>query len=173
MLSVVLPGFGGAGRRRREVPFVEAVPGFFEYLVAERGLRPSAVESYRFYLDRFEAYLSRMGAGLNEVSPALLSSYVTERALSAWPRQQCAAIAACCGSSCATRIAKACSGATCPARWSGRRSTGLATLPRSISWDEVKRVLAGVDRRTPCGKRDYAILLLLVVYGLRGRRSRR
>jgi integrase len=29
-------------------------------------------------------------------------------------------------------------------------------------------VLAGVDRRTPCGKRDYAILLLLVVYGLRG-----
>jgi len=30
-------------------------------------------------------------------------------------------------------------------------------------------VLVGVDRRTPCGKRDYAILLLLVVYGLRGR----
>ena len=44
----------------------------------------------------------------------------------------------------------------------------LATLPRSISWAEVERVLAGVDRRTPCGKRDYAILLLLVVYGLRG-----
>ncbi len=30
-------------------------------------------------------------------------------------------------------------------------------------------MLAGVDRRTPCGKRDYAILLLLVSYGLRGR----
>ena len=30
-------------------------------------------------------------------------------------------------------------------------------------------MLAGVDRRTPCGKRDYAILLLLVTYGLRGR----
>jgi integrase len=27
----------------------------------------------------------------------------------------------------------------------------------------------GVDRRTPRGKRDYAILLLLVTYGLRGR----
>ena len=61
MLSVVLPGFGGAGRRRCELPFDEAVPGFFEYLVVERGLRPSAVESYRFYLDRFEAYLSRVG----------------------------------------------------------------------------------------------------------------
>jgi site-specific recombinase XerD len=44
----------------------------------------------------------------------------------------------------------------------------LAILPRSITWAEVERVLAGVDRRTPCGSRDYAILLLLVVYGLRG-----
>ncbi len=30
-------------------------------------------------------------------------------------------------------------------------------------------MLAAVDRRTPGGKRDYAILLLLVTYGLRGR----
>jgi integrase len=45
----------------------------------------------------------------------------------------------------------------------------LSTLPRSITWDEVGRVLAAVDRRTPRGKRDYAILLLLVIYGLRAR----
>jgi integrase len=30
-------------------------------------------------------------------------------------------------------------------------------------------VLSEVDRRTPAGKRDWAILLLLVTYGLRGR----
>ena len=29
--------------------------------------------------------------------------------------------------------------------------------------------MAGVDRRTACGRADYAILLLLVTYGLRGR----
>ena len=45
----------------------------------------------------------------------------------------------------------------------------LSSIPRSISWDEVNRVLAGVDRRTDAGRRDYAILLLLVTYGLRGR----
>ena len=45
----------------------------------------------------------------------------------------------------------------------------LSDVPRSISWAEVGRVLDGVDRRTPCGKRDYAILLLLISYGLRGR----
>lgn len=33
----------------------------------------------------------------------------------------------------------------------------------------MSRVLAAVDRRTACGRRDYAILLLLVTYGLRGR----
>jgi integrase len=30
-------------------------------------------------------------------------------------------------------------------------------------------VLEGIDRRTPTGRRDYAILLLLVTYGLRAR----
>jgi len=45
----------------------------------------------------------------------------------------------------------------------------LSGIPRSISWAEVGRVLGCVDRRTPCGKRDYAILLLLVTYGLRAR----
>jgi integrase len=45
----------------------------------------------------------------------------------------------------------------------------LSTVPRSITWAEVGTVLAGVDRRTPRGRRDYAILLLLVTYGPRAR----
>jgi len=45
----------------------------------------------------------------------------------------------------------------------------LSSIPRSISWEEVGKVLATVDGRTPSGKRDYAILLLLVTYGLRAR----
>jgi integrase/recombinase XerD len=45
----------------------------------------------------------------------------------------------------------------------------LANLPRSISWAEVRQMLETVDRRTPTGKRDFAILLLLVSYGLRAR----
>ena len=40
-------------------------------------------------------------------------------------------------------------------------------MPRSISWEDVQRLLDDVDRRTPVGKRDYVILLLLVTYGLR------
>jgi integrase/recombinase XerD len=45
----------------------------------------------------------------------------------------------------------------------------LSNLPRSISWSEVEQMLRNVDRRSAVGKRDYAILLLLVTYGLRAR----
>jgi len=38
----------------------------------------------------------------------------------------------------------------------------LAEIPRSISWTDVGRMLEAVDRRTAVGRRDYAILLLLV-----------
>lgn len=169
MLTVVLPGFEGSGRRCRELPFAGSVPEFFDHLVAERGLRPATVNAYRHYLDRFESYLAGVGADVHQLSPTLLSAFVTERS--------------------AAGLAKSTVRDTCGVlrvflRFAHREGVlrrdlsntvewpqvyRLSTIPRSITWAEVEEVLAGVDRRTPCGKRDYAILLLLVVYGLRGR----
>jgi integrase len=40
--------------------------------------------------------------------------------------------------------------------------------PRFLTRAEIRAVLSAVDRRTPLGLRDYAILLLLSTYGLRG-----
>lgn len=40
--------------------------------------------------------------------------------------------------------------------------------PRFLTRREVEAVLAAVGRDTPLGRRDYAMLLLLAVYGLRG-----
>lgn len=169
MLSVVLPAFEVSGRRRRELPFAGAVPGFFEYLVAERGLRPATVELYRHYLDRFESYLARIGAELRELSPTLLSAFVTERSAAGLAK---------------STVRDGCGVLRVFLRYAHREGAlrrdlsntvewpqvyRLSTIPRSITWAEVEQVLSGVDRRTPCGKRDYAILLLLVVYGLRGR----
>ena len=51
----------------------------------------------------------------------------------------------------------------------GPRRYSLASLPTVISADEVRLLLATVDRHTAIGRRDYAILLLLAVYGLRAR----
>jgi integrase/recombinase XerD len=45
----------------------------------------------------------------------------------------------------------------------------LAKIPRAITADEVQQMLGTIDRQTAIGRRDYAILLLLVTYGLRAR----
>ena len=49
----------------------------------------------------------------------------------------------------------------CVANWS------MTSIPRSIPPDAVRQLLASIDRRTPVGRRDYAILLLLARLGLR------
>jgi len=47
------------------------------------------------------------------------------------------------------------------------RTYKLASIPRGISWDSVKKLLLAPDRRTRAGRRDYAILQLLATYGIR------
>jgi site-specific recombinase XerD len=44
--------------------------------------------------------------------------------------------------------------------------------PRFLTCPQVDAVLAAIDRRTPSGKRSYAMLLLLATYGLRGNEVR-
>jgi site-specific recombinase XerD len=43
----------------------------------------------------------------------------------------------------------------------------MATIPRAISADQVRQLLASIDRSTALGRRDYAILLVLARLGLR------
>src|SRR6266581_5077600 len=170
MLELVVPGYQASGRRHHDMPFSGSVPGFFEYLSDARGLRPASILRYQHYLDRFEAYLARIGVReLAELSPAILSAFIAERS--------------------GAGLAKTTVGGTCGARrvflrYARRQGHiradlsaavewpqvyRLSDIPRSISWAQVGQVLDGVDRRTPAGKRDYAMLLLLVTYGLRAR----
>jgi integrase/recombinase XerD len=51
----------------------------------------------------------------------------------------------------------------------GPRRYRLADVPTSISLDQVKQLLRSIDRRSAIGRRHYAMLLLLAVYGLRAR----
>lgn len=43
----------------------------------------------------------------------------------------------------------------------------LSGLPKGLEPDQLRRLLASCDRRTPTGRRDYAIMLLLARLGLR------
>lgn len=170
MLRLILQGFTGRGRGHwaRE-PFSVSAPGFFQYLRKERGLRDASVVHYRHYLQKFEKYLdAHKLAGLPELSPVLLSGYVADSSRSMCPSER--------QSLCSTLrvfVRYLWREQIIPVDLSGTieapRTYRLAKVPRSITWDEVRRMLAAVDRRTSGGKRDYAILLLLVTYGLRAR----
>ena len=170
MLALVVPGFVGSGRSHRPDPFADALPEFFDYLTSERGLRPASMRNYQHHLARFEAYLARIGvAQLSELSPRD-PDRVRRGARRGWPGE--ATIRDGCGvlrvflryAHREGLVARDLSGVMERAQF-----YRLSGIPRSITWEEVGAVLAGVDRRTPCGKRDWAILLLLVTYGLRGR----
>lgn len=170
LLELAVPGYRGTGRPHHCQPFAGVLPGFFGYLADERGLRPASVASYRHHLSRFEAYLQRVGVGgLSELSAVLLSAFTAERSAAGLAK---------------TTVREGCSVLRVFLRYAAREGLvggelwktvewpqvyRLSDIPRSITWEEVGKVLAAVDRRTPVGRRDYAILMLLATYGLRAR----
>ena len=52
-------------------------------------------------------------------------------------------------------------------------SWSMTQIPRGISPDQVRKLLASIDRSSATGRRDHAILLLLARLGLRAREIRR
>lgn len=170
-LQVVLPGFKGRGRARRHrlMPFPAIMPAFFAYLREERGLRDASIDHYRCHLEAFGTYLARVGLVESaELSPVVLSGFITDTSPGL----------------CKTSIRSRCGVLRVFLRYLHReqhiphdlsgavgapQTHRLSGLPRAVTWDDVRRMLAQVDRRTIVGRRDYAILLLLVTYGLRAR----
>ena len=170
MLRLLLPGYVGRGRSRKpDNPFEERAPRFFNYVREEKGLREASVEHYRHSLRRFASYLKSIQLkDIAHLSPSVLSGFVAQYSVQVgW-----------------SGLRNACGVLRVFLRYLHREGVlerdlsrviefpqtfRLSGIPRSIGWDEVRRVLDGVDRRTPTGKRDYAILLLLVTYGLRAR----
>ena len=150
-------------------PFSDAVPSFFDYLRRERGLREATLVQYRHYLHRLEEHLCRVRQPLlPDLSPAAVTAFITESGTTIDKRS----------------VQSLCSILKVFFRYLYRvglmtrdlgkaiespRRYSFSNVPRSITWSEVERMLQKVDRRSPVGKRDYAILLLLVTYGLRAR----
>jgi site-specific recombinase XerD len=149
------------GRQLGEQTVVER---FGEYLTVERGLEPDTVANYLRVVARFLAAMQNRPLG--ELTAADVSGFMTS---------QCRQVSSRAAERLATGlrsflgfalveglISRPLTGAVpSVARWSG------ATLPRGLSPGQVKALLASCDRRRAMGRRDYAILLLLVRLGLR------
>lgn len=167
LLRLVLPDDGK--KAGLPDPFADAVPGFFDFLRQQRGLREATLVQYRHYLQRLQDYLHRVGQPLLPDLPlTAISAFITESGETIDKRS----------------VQSLCSILKVFFRYLHRiglmtrdlgkaiespRRYSFANLPRSITWSEVEQMLQKVDRRSAVGRRDYAILLLLVTYGLRAR----
>lgn len=167
MLRLALEGRVTIERKRKLFPFEAEAPRFLRYLQEERGLRPATIYHYIHRLHGFGNYLRQLGVkSLAELSPALLASFVIDAApkLARTGRRDLCGIVRVFLRYCHRErvIDRDLSSAV-----EMPQTYRLADVPRSITWDEVRRMLEAVDQRTIRGRRDYAILLLLVTYGLR------
>jgi integrase/recombinase XerD len=158
-----------SAKSSRADPFVAQVPGFFEYLREERGLRASSIHHYQHYLRRFERYLDQVECpDLGALALPVVTGFVTTTAQEFGSRAM-----VCLASTLRVFL-----------RYAHREGVlhrdlsklvevpqhyRLADIPRSIGWDAVQKMLDQVERRTVVGRRDYAMLLLMVTYGLRAR----
>jgi len=92
MLLLILEGRVTRERGHPPFQFQSEAPGFFKYLLEERGIKKLTVARYVRELNRLASYLKRVGAtSLRELSPQLLSSFVVETAPQFAPntRQKC------------------------------------------------------------------------------------
>src|SRR5260370_4013414 len=167
MVRLALEGRVTRERGRPPVLFQSDAPAFFPYLTEERGLNKLTAAPYLRYLNRLDAYLRRIEVtSLRDLSPQLLSSFVVETAPQLarnTRRDLCTVIRTFLRFLYRERIVAEDLSVT----FEVPRMFRLSSVPRSITWGEVRRVLEVVDRRTMRGRRDYAILLMLVTYGLR------
>lgn len=149
--------------------YQELIEGYCRFLRRDRGLAETTVVNYRRYLRDF---LVSRGAA---VSPAELVALDADDLL-AFSRQRGAGL----GRTAWNHLATALSGFY---RWLDlcghggaplvgavplRRRYRLADVPCALSWDQVRDLLGVVDLREPNGRRNYAMLLMIASYGLRG-----
>ena len=130
-------------------------------------MKKLTVARYLRELNSLADYLKRVGvSSLSELSPQLLSSFVVETAPKFAPntrRDLCGVIRTFLRYLHRERILAEDLSVT----FEIPKLFRLSNVPRSITWAEMGKVLKVVDRRTLRGRRDYAILLMLVTYGLR------
>ena len=125
-------------------PFNVSVPDFFSYLRQERGLKQSTINHYRHFLRLFEHYLERIElTELHALSIPVISGFITECSVRLGKeslRYAVGVLRVFCGYLYREQLIteKLARSIEAPKRYR------LADVPRSISWADVRHLLASV-----------------------------
>jgi site-specific recombinase XerD len=148
-------------------PKQRLITNYKRYLLEERGLAPATVINYVAYVDQFLWTRFRQGPlSLRQLRAPDVTSFVRQKAHKL-------------KSKCAHLLVTALRSFLRYLQHQGKITTDLAVcvpvvacwsfavLPKFLPTASVRRMLQRTKRRTPVGRRDYAILLLLARLGLR------
>jgi len=148
-------------------PIDKLLDSYEEYMVQERGVTSATVDGYgrsirRFLIDRFGAG----DLGLKDLTPADVSSFVLREARCCsvgYAKLKVSALRSFLRFLCVRGDVAHDLVAAVPSVAGWR----LAGLPKGLTPSELRELLRGCDRRTHVGRRNYAVLLVLVRLGLR------
>lgn len=139
---------------------------YLAFLRRHRGLQEVTIRQHQLHVGRFLTYLDGRALAIRQLTCTQLDGFIVECGRWMSRRSLC-------------RVSAALSGFLRYLHLSGQldrdlspqvarpRVYALETVPRALVWTDVVKLLATPDRSTVGGQRDHAILLLLVVYGLR------
>ena len=155
---------GGGGRHSHDAE----VRAFARWLREERGLSDATVQSYRAAADHFFGHLAAKGVRLSAVGMTDIDDAVAaEHGQGAWGRRtrhdyaqrlRAFFLFAETRSWCRAGLAR---GIVAP------RFMADETVPKGLRREDVVRLLASVGGERPVDKRDRALLMLFIGYGLR------
>ncbi len=152
---------------RAETPLEQLLDRYRAYLVSERGLAASTVRDYLDVARLFVAERAqRDGVDLEDLTAAEVNDFVlreTPGRSVGWAKHLV------CGLRSLLRYLHLEAVTAHPLASAVPKVAGwrVAGLPRALEPAQVARLLASCDRRTSVGRRDFAILMLLVRLGLR------
>jgi len=146
-------------------PFHELLADYRDYCTRWRGVRASSIATEGYYVAQFLNALRQRRLSLSSLKPWMVDRYVMGLAGKWAPKTvslACTAIRAFLRFLHVTDRSPV-NLAPCVLAPLARRT---ARPPRAIPWQDVRRILAAIDRSSAIGKRDYAALLLMATYGM-------
>ena len=149
------------------IPFASSLDEFVSWMRDERGLTPCTIDQWRRQAASFLRWCGHTDRDLAMLQPMDVDAYFVTVGAQRWSRISAGHIA----KMLRVFLRHAASIGACSATLAdsipGHRQYALESLPYALSWDDVRRVIAGAHANTERDIRDRAILLLLCIYGLR------
>lgn len=149
------------------VPFADDLDQFVRWMRDERGLAERTVRQWQDTAATFLRWYAQTGRNLSELHPQDIDAYFTTYGAGRWGRVAISYMVGMLRSFLRHLASRGRCDVHLAASIFGPRRYALEKVPPTLSWDEVRRVIAATDTDDPQDIRDRAILMLMAVYGLR------